>query len=125
YSRIIRRTTSDIFRWDRSSLKHITREISGKSLPHKIFKIIALEEHNERYNELLARTEKFYLLNNRIQQLKKATTTPKILISNLEKHEERAAWQLRRIYRTRNLIVHSGQTAPYIEILIENLHDYI
>lgn len=33
---------------------------------------------------------------------------------------------MRRIYRTRNLIVHSGRVPPpYIDTLIENGHDYL
>jgi len=125
YSRIIKRTTSDFFRWDRNKLKHVTKDIPGKDLSHKIFKIIALDEYSDRYQELLNQTSTFQLLNNRIRNLKKNTNTPKELVKNLENHEKRVSWQIRRIYRTRNLIVHSGQTSPFINILIENIHDYL
>lgn len=43
----------------------------------------------------------------------------------LELHEKKVAWQIRRIYRTRNLIVHSGRTPQYVQALIENGHDYL
>jgi hypothetical protein len=47
------------------------------------------------------------------------------LIDKLKEHEKKVEWQIRRIYRTRNLIVHSGRTIPYIDTLIENTHDYL
>src|SRR5690606_9153820 len=39
-------------------------------------------------------------------------------------HKQKVEWQIRRIYRTRNLIVHSGKLPSYTNILIENLHNY-
>lgn len=39
-------------------------------------------------------------------------------------HQERLTWHIQRIYITRNQIVHSAQSLPYIDALIENLHSY-
>ncbi len=50
---------------------------------------------------------------------------PKNVIKRIELHEKKVNWQLRRIYRTRNLIVHSGSSISYIDTLIENAHDYL
>ena len=30
-----------------------------------------------------------------------------------------------RIYRNRNLIIHNGESMPYLNLLIENLHSYV
>ena len=30
-----------------------------------------------------------------------------------------------RIYRNRNLIIHNGETSPYLKLLVENLHSYV
>lgn len=43
----------------------------------------------------------------------------------MKAHIERVSWQVQRIYRTRNLIIHSGKSVPYIDILVENLHSYL
>lgn len=43
----------------------------------------------------------------------------------LDNHKQRVEWQIRRIYRARNMIVHDGTTPSYTNILIENLHDYL
>lgn len=48
-----------------------------------------------------------------------------MIISGLETHSKRVSQQIRRIYRARNLIVHTGVIPTYKKILIENLHDYL
>lgn len=42
----------------------------------------------------------------------------------LKEHEQRISWQLQRLYRARNSIVHEGSGNDYIDLLTENLHDY-
>lgn len=43
----------------------------------------------------------------------------------LKRHEKRIKWHIMRIYRNRNMIVHSGTYMPYRNIIIENLHYYV
>ena len=49
---------------------------------------------------------------------------PKSLKNRLEKHKNNVAWQLRRIYRIRNLIMHTGHCPVGTRQLIQNLHTY-
>jgi hypothetical protein len=51
--------------------------------------------------------------------------TPALVNSFVEKHAERVKWQIMRIYRNRNLIIHNGSSMPYLSLLIENLHSYV
>ncbi|MEG0578224.1 MAG: hypothetical protein RR500_10280, partial [Bacilli bacterium] len=51
--------------------------------------------------------------------------SPKKVLDVIEQHQIKIRWQVRRIYRTRNIIVHSGGSLPYIDTLIENAHDYL
>src|SRR5690606_25939390 len=67
----------------------------------------------------------FHLLSDRFQHFCNLFSSPKNLRELLERHNQRLAWQIRRIYRARNLIVHSGKTPSYTEILIENTHHYL
>jgi hypothetical protein len=41
-----------------------------------------------------------------------------------EKHKQRVEWQIGRIYRLRNSIVHSGSSLPYIANLVINMDTY-
>ena len=42
----------------------------------------------------------------------------------LETHRKKVEWQIDRIYRSRNFLVHSGNEFPFNDSLIENLHNY-
>ena len=50
---------------------------------------------------------------------------PKNIKKVLNKHQTKISWHLRRIYRTRSLIIHSGSYPTYTQILIEHLHNYL
>lgn len=42
----------------------------------------------------------------------------------LEAHVSKVYWQIHRVYRTRNSIVHSGVSLPYVESILMNIHEY-
>lgn len=52
-------------------------------------------------------------------------STPEKLLKDLERHEQMVKWQLRRIYRARNIIAHSGSSPSYTASLLGNAHDYL
>jgi len=39
-------------------------------------------------------------------------------------HEERVTWQLHRIYRARNNLVHAGRRPSFLDSLVLNLEEY-
>lgn len=49
----------------------------------------------------------------------------KSIYDYLQRHKKRIRWHIMRIYRNRNMIVHSGSYMPYLSIIIENLHYYV
>lgn len=127
-SRIIERVSADLVRWSRSKTSKILRDIKdskNKGLYQKVLELIALEENSSLLKKLYSELDNFYLLRNRVFELNKLFSSPENVLKKIELHEKKATWQLRRIYRTRNLIVHSGKTIPYIHTLIENAHDYL
>lgn len=84
-----------------------------------------LPESQPLRDELYSKFLDYTLLRNRMFALtEKLGRTDKIL-KTLKEHEMKVEWQLRRIYRTRNLIVHSGRTPAYCNVLIENIHTYV
>jgi hypothetical protein len=46
------------------------------------------------------------------------------LLKSMKAHERRVKWQLYRIYRTRNDIVHSGRMPPFLGPLLMNVYEY-
>jgi len=126
--RIIQRLTADLVRWNRSKTSRILRGTnisSDKRLYEKVLELLVLPEYQEHLNELYAELGNFYLLRFRVFEVSELFRKPEKLIEKLKEHEKKVDWQLRRIYRTRNLIVHSGRTISYIDTLIENTHDYL
>lgn len=50
---------------------------------------------------------------------------PKTLLARLEASRQRLQWQLARIYRARNLLVHEGEEVDFIDPLLDNLQNYL
>lgn len=126
--RIIERASSDLIRWNRQKTGSILRKISGSkglSLYQKVLRLIALDENDGLRSELYQELGNFHLLRFRIFELNELFKKPDNLVKRLELHEKKVAWQIRRIYRTRNLIVHLGESPSHIDTLIENAHDYL
>ena len=67
---------------------------------------------------LLLRTRIFYITDS-------CCKTNERILKWLENHQQKIEWQIKRIYRTRNIIVHTGRTVPYTADLVENLHNYV
>jgi hypothetical protein len=61
---------------------------------------------------------------NRLWFLESKFSDPKTFSEYIFAHERRVSWQIHRIYRERNLIVHSGATSPFLGSLAENAYNY-
>jgi len=49
---------------------------------------------------------------------------PKVMLDRLRAHKEGISWQLKRIYRLRNNIIHQGKSYPEARQLLNHLHGY-
>lgn len=126
--RLVERLAADLLRWDRKKTSRVLRNVNSpedKGLYQKVLELIAFPENNSVLTSLYAELGDFHLLRNRTFELADMFKKPENLVKRISLHEKKVAWQLRRIYRTRNLIVHSGSSISYIETLIENAHDYL
>ena len=84
-----------------------------------------LDSNKTIRNALLSSCKDFPLLVERIKYYNETLSTPAKVHAFVDKHADRVRWQILRIYRNRNLIVHNGQRTPYLPLLIENLHSYV
>lgn len=91
----------------------------------KICEFVVLAEKEEDRKQYLDDCEDFPLLKERIEYYSQALAKPVLVYQFVEKHAERVKWQIMRIYRNRNLIIHNGDSMPYLDLLIENLHSYV
>ncbi|OOF07865.1 hypothetical protein BZG82_15990, partial [Salinivibrio sp. PR5] len=125
YQRLVARLTSDLFNWNRNQIKKVIKDIEGGNQVIKVAKLLSLEEYSDKRQELKNSFKDFHLLHDRFEYLEFVYADPKNMLKGLKNHTTRVGWQIRRIYRARNMIVHSGMTPSYIELLIENVHDYL
>jgi hypothetical protein len=65
------------------------------------------------------------LLIFRLHQLREKLIAPGDLKASIEGHREHVCWQLARIYRARNSLVHRGALPIRSEHLIQHLHTYL
>ncbi|MEP5376669.1 MAG: hypothetical protein ABJQ14_12910 [Hyphomicrobiales bacterium] len=64
------------------------------------------------------------LMLSRMGKLHNLINKPSKLIKYWKLHEDRVGWQIHRIYRERNDIVHKGAKSPFLEGLVENSYGY-
>ncbi len=124
--RLVERLASDLINWDRYKTVKILKKVShGKNVRLAILKLISLEENQGVREDLYKALGDFHLLRHRIFQLSDTFSSRKKIRDMLAVHQKKVSWQIRRIYRTRNLVVHSGKVPAFVHVLIENGHDYL
>lgn len=115
----------DLMRWNYKLTRAALNGIDGKKLSEKLVKLMICTEFSSQRTTLEASFRDFHLLRDRFEFLRTLASSPKSIVDALDSHQTRLAWQIRRIYRTRNIIVHSGKTPSYTKALIEHTHDYL
>ncbi len=123
--RLVDRLRQDMFAWNPAESKIALRGIEGRTETEKVFLLLMDPVCEEARERLMKKFGEFYLLRNRFHSLRTSLGSPKKAAAVLNTHWQRVEWQMRRIYRARNTIVHAGVTPTYIDVLIKNLHDYI
>lgn len=117
----------DFWHYNRRTAKEVFDTIILKAKENKFHRLAALimtQENEEKRKEVYSKLDNFPLLRFRLFNLNKTLSNSKESIKLIETHRKRVEWQIRRIYRVRNLIVHSGQMPSYANVLVENLHNY-
>ena len=97
----------------------------GHSLLRKTTALLVCQEYETLRGELMGHLPESPILRNRCFWLSNNFGTNKSVRYILDLHHKRVEWHVRRIYTSRNLIVHSAETLPYLNKLIENLHNYL
>ncbi|ABX48182.1 hypothetical protein [Shewanella baltica] len=127
-NRIVRNLAFDLTRWNRKVTRKLLNKLpvdSSVKITHKVLQLICTSEGDSILSEFYSELDDFPLLRYRLFSLSKLFESPNSVAKFLSTHEKKVAWQIRRIYRTRNIIVHSGRPPGFIHSLIENAHDYL
>jgi len=116
----------DVSRFDKFGLLKILKTVEkGTNVIEKFMMSIVLPEYKEHGMKILGLLEENPLLRFRIFLFNKYFSSPKEIQNYLKTHQQKVVWQIKRIYRTRNQIVHSGRSPRFLAILVENSHVYL
>jgi hypothetical protein len=91
----------------------------------KVAALILCPELKDDLDSLLKLLDYSPLLRCRLYLLYEAFATPKKAHEELLRHRRRLDHQLRRIYISRNTVMHSATVHSDIDLLVENLHSYL
>ena len=81
-------------------------------------------ESSEEMKKIYAYLRENPLLRTRLYDIRKELSTGKHISEYLNAHEKKIEWQLKRLYRARNIATHVGEELTYLEIVINHLHNY-
>lgn len=92
----------------------------------KLTKILAISDYQEYYKKLFDMLEEYPILQYRLELFANHIfCNSKTIFEELIRHKQKLKWQIMRIYRNRNMIVHNGEHMPYLNIILGNLHYYV
>jgi hypothetical protein len=91
----------------------------------KFICLLLCTEYQELRKQLLQLVSSDPLLRNKLWRLADSFKSRAAVRETLKQHRRKVRWHLARIYFTRNLLMHSATSLPYLRTLVENLHLYV
>lgn len=117
----------DLSNWNSTKFYAILEKVdtdSGKRLV-SFLKILTMPDFDALKTEILSQLTKYPLIKNRIYLYNKWFSDTNEMKKMIDRHSQKVSWQIRRIYRARNMVIHHGGKPNHLETLIENLNGYI
>jgi len=121
-------TSNDLKVLFRGRYTDILDELPGREISYKPAYALAgcllLDEHADTRARLLKLCDEQPIARHRIDRLSAHYSNIGCTYKALRDHEARVGWQVNRIYRSRNLLVHAGKSPDYVGQLIQNADEY-
>jgi hypothetical protein len=127
FDKMLYALAGDFYRWRRNGISAILAKagFSDWSQHQKLAVVLNGGEFSSLRDDLYALAEGFPLLRNRCFLVSEAIATRARMRDRLKAHQQRLSWQIERIYRARNAIVHDGTAPGQVDSLAENAHEYV
>ena len=107
-------------------LLRILPEQSELDFIERLVIILSVDKYEKELSELIEAVSEYPLIKYRIELFSNHIfKDSQSICTYLKRHEQRVRWHIMRIYRNRNMIVHSGSYMPYRNMIVENLHFYV
>ncbi|MCK0132600.1 hypothetical protein MWU59_13915 [Flavobacteriaceae bacterium F08102] len=116
----------DLSNWNKEKFYELLDSINDDPALrlNTFIELLVLEENDSKVDDLLGYLDLFPLLKNRVTLYNSWYKNPKEIKCFIERHSKKLTWQIRRIYRARNTLVHHGNKPQQLPILLENLSSY-
>lgn len=98
--------------------------VQGIDLHSRFASVLLLPQFASLRDELLKLCGSNPLARHRLYRLNNDFKDPTNVLKTIGSHEKRVEWQIHRIYRARNYLVHAGRVPTYLDSLIMNLFEY-
>lgn len=82
------------------------------------------EADSEAMKQIYTLLSENILLRSRMHNIRKELSDGEHILTFLKKHEKRIKWQLKRVYRARNILTHIGHEVEDLDVIINHLHNY-
>lgn len=82
------------------------------------------EFNSPAMKEIYSMLSENILLRSRLYNMRKEFLDGEHILKYLEKHDKRIKWQLKRVYRARNILTHIGHEVDDLEVIVNHLHSY-
>ncbi|AIO40460.1 hypothetical protein DM40_1003 [Burkholderia cenocepacia] len=125
FEKLLTNLGKDLLRWNHTATRKALKLVPGQKISDKLVKLLVLSQFDAERAALENEFRDFHLLSDRFSYFRTVLSNPGKVMGALDAHRLRLEWQIRRIYRARNIIVHSGHTPSYTRSLIEHAHDYL
>ena len=106
-------------------VENLKEEVTEYNDDTWLAELLILDEYEGCRTKIKNDLKEYPVLRSRISQVSSIFKTKKSALNEIERHTQRVKWHLRRLYRTRNAIIHSGEEAKNIKLLGEHLHSYL
>lgn len=127
YASMIFGTLEDVLEdaLDKSYLDELKEKIGEYNETTWLAEVVILKEYTGIRKELYEKLRDYPVVRSRIAQLSKTFSEKESLNAEIARYTQRIRWHIRRLYKTRNAIIHSGEAPDELRMLGEHLHAYV
>ena len=109
----------------KNKISELIRKVEGEEKDDWLCHLLFLPQFSEVRTEVYAWLKDYPLLRSRMSQISNDFAEKKHILADMERFGKRISWHFKRLYRTRNSIIHAGENPENLKELGEHLHSYV
>ena len=109
----------------KSTVNDIIKKVDEEERDDWLCRLLFLPSYDILRKEVYGDLKDYALLRSRMSQISNDYAEKKNILNDVEGFKKRISWHFKRLYRTRNTIVHAGENPSNLKELGEHLHSYI